>query len=462
MALETLFSTPAMSNSILYILFAAPIFLVLRWKLSDNTPKGCRRLGLDPKESNISDEYDPKYTRPACDEVNGNSIPSKYRIKALFAYPIKSCAGVELSVADVVPTGLTYDRQFCFAEYLTPKNVPLGASEEERAPRWEFKTMRDGRFSRLALIRPEIWVPDPAARNYHPDLDEVKSGGVLVVHYPRTSSNPFWSGIIKLAVALRLCSSECSFRVPFNPPAERIDNYPLLPVRLWKDFPMGFNYGHHLPASLRSFLSPDNTFPPLSLFRVSPAHSREIFRNAPRKEHLGFQPRTGFADAYPLHLLNIASVRDVAARCATAIPHLSVRRFRANIIIEGPPAYAEDSWKRILVGGNSPNGTIINEEWGHEKQRRQESVEIHAACRTIRCRLPNVDPDTGIRHPSEPDKTLKSFRCIDPGDRTNACLGMQLVPSKEEFTLHVNDSITVLEEGEHFYIKMLKPTDPPV
>lgn len=31
-----------------------------------------------------------------------------------------------------------------------------------------------------------------------------------------------------------------------------------------------------------------------------------------------------------------------------------------------------------------------------------------------------------------------------------------------EFTLHVNDSIAVLEEGEHFYIKMLKPTDPPV
>lgn len=46
---------------------------------------------------------------------------------------------------------------------------------------------------------------------------------------------------------------------------------------------------------------------------------------------------------------------------------------------------------------------------------------------TVRCRLPNVD----IRHPVDPEKTLKSFRCIDAGDRNNACLGMQLVPAVE-------------------------------
>lgn len=33
---------------------------------------------------------------------------------------------------------------------------------------------------------------------------------------------------------------------------------------------------------------------------------------------------------------------------------------------------------------------------------------------------------------------------------------------KTEFTLRVNDPVTVLEEGEHLYIKMLKPGDPPV
>lgn len=422
--------TSSISHLLPYVLCIAPIiFLLLRWSSTEHLPNGCRRLGLDPGESNISDEYDSKYTRPAGDQANGNSSYSNYSIKALFAYPIKSCTGIELSVADVVPTGLIYDRQFCFAEYLTPKNVRADASEEEKAPRWEFKTMRDGRFSRLALIRPEIWIPDPTLRDYHPDLEEVKSGGVMIVRYPRTSNNRFWDQIIKLGIALRLCSSERSFRVPINPPADKMANYPLRPVRLWKDFPHGFDYGHHLPASLRLFLSPDNASPPLTLFRISLAHSRLIFRNAPRKEQLGFQPRTGFADAYPLHLLNISSVRDVAARCAFAIPYLSVRRFRANIIIEGPPAYAEDSWKRIRVGGSSLNGSAN----GIKKDLKKESegVEIHTVCRTLRCRLPNVDPDTGIRHPSQPDKMLKSFRCIDAGDKTNACLGMQLVPSKE-------------------------------
>ena len=68
--------------------------------------------------------------------------------------------------------------------------------------------------------------------------------------------------------------------------------------------------------------------------------------------------------------------------------------------------------------------------------------------------LPNVDPDTALRHPSEPDKTLKAFRCIDPGDHHNACLGMQLVPAKNErFRIRVGDRVEVLERGKHLYLK---------
>lgn len=123
---------------------------------------------------------------------------------------------------------------------------------------------------------------------------------------------------------------------------------------------------------------------------------------------------TGFADAYPIHLLNMASVRDVAANCADEIPELSVRRFRANVIIQGPGKFVEDEWKRIVIGGSSEDA---------------DGVEIYTACRTIRCKLPNVDPDTGVRHPREPDRTLKRYRRIDAGDLTNACLGMQCVPA---------------------------------
>jgi uncharacterized protein YcbX len=68
-----------------------------------------------------------------------------------------------------------------------------------------------------------------------------------------------------------------------------------------------------------------------------------------------------------------------------------------------------------------------------------------------------VDPASGERHEAEPDRTLKAYRRIDDGDRTNACLGMQLVPAMEEFRVCVGDEVVVLERGEHRYIKMLAP-----
>ncbi|KAL2012527.1 hypothetical protein VTN00DRAFT_52 [Thermoascus crustaceus] len=459
--------TPAaasLSSPVTYIVCSLPILYLLYITLSEklqaeDTPKGCRRLGLPPGRSNLSDEFDPKYTHGVPPSQVDEAGQPPWRIKALVAYPIKSCAGIEFDVADVVPTGMEYDRQFCFAELLAPRNVRADASEE-RMPRWEFKTMRDGRFSRLALIRSEIWVPDPDVSGYDPGLEEVKSNGVLVIRYPRVTKG-IWSLPLKIAMAIGLSPRETSFRVPLHPPADQISKYASLPVKLWKDFPLSYDYGIHIPQSLRDFLSPDPSSPPLTLFRVNPAHHRQIFRCAPRKSELGFQPVTGFADAYPLHLLNLTSVRDVARRCADAIPRLSVRQFRANIVVQGPGAYEEDAWKKIRVGGKTHNCNkcILQDEKQGQKQQQDEGIEIHTVCRTVRCRLPNVDPDTGIRHPSEPDKTLKSFRRIDRGDPTNACLGMQLVPAVERFTLRVGDPISVLETGEHFYIKMLEPSE---
>jgi uncharacterized protein YcbX len=68
--------------------------------------------------------------------------------------------------------------------------------------------------------------------------------------------------------------------------------------------------------------------------------------------------------------------------------------------------------------------------------------------------MPNVDPVTGERHPTEPDKTLRSFRTVDAGTGPNiGCLGMQLVPISREGALRVGDEITVLEVGEHVYVK---------
>ncbi|KAL5356799.1 hypothetical protein BJX96DRAFT_187466 [Aspergillus floccosus] len=411
-------------------------------------PRGCRKLGLSPEQSNLRDEYDPKYTQGVPSTHKDEQGRPAWRIKALFTFPIKSCAEVELDVADVVPTGLAYDRQFCFAEYINSSQ-----QSQQQQPYWTARTMRDGEFSKLSLIRPEIWVPDPRAPDYAPDLDEVRSQGVLTVRYPRAPRSTLHAVLLRCAVSLHILPGELSFTVPLIPPSPT--RYPSTPVKIWKDAPLAWDYGEHLPPSLRAFLTSNSggrTRGPITLFRAHPAHPREIFRCAPRKENVGFQPVTAFADAYPLHLLNLASVRDVARRCVADIPRLSVRRFRANVLVQGPAAFAEDGWKRIRVCNSAGEGDIEGEGNG-----QSEGVEIYASCRTMRCKLPNVDPDTGVRHPAEPDRTLKSYRRIDPGDYSNAALGMQLVPVPREFTLRVGDAVEVLETGEHFYIKMLAP-----
>lgn len=393
--------------------------LVLVLSSPDQKPKGCRQLGLPPGQSNLTDEYDSKYNDGVhSDQKDDNGLPS-WRVKALFTYPLKSCGGIELQKSDVVATGLEFDRQFAFAE--------------ETADGWNCRTLRNAGFQRMALIHTEIWVPDPSSPEYDDRRPEMQSEGLMVISYPRVVPPGPLGVFIRIGMMIRLLKSRRSFQVPLLPSKD--SKYPAVPVRIWKDKPLAYDYGSLLPPSLHAYLCFDPSRSPLSLFRAHPSHNREIFRNAPRKEQIGFQPNTAFADAYPIHLLNIASHRDVAMRCAGVIPRLSIRRFRANIIVQGPEAFAEDHWKRMEIG----------------------ETEIYAACRTVRCRLPNVDPDTGERDKVEPDRTLKEYRRIDEGDRTNACLGLQLVPAVETCCIAVGDEVRVLEMGEHRYIKMLAP-----
>ncbi|ETI27289.1 hypothetical protein G647_09479 [Cladophialophora carrionii CBS 160.54] len=367
--------------------------------------------------SNMKDEMNQKYAKPPGSRENADG--SRWRVKALYIHPIKSCAAVELGVAELDAAGFTWDRKFAFAELLNPQ-TRSNATDTGKMPKWTFRTLRQPGWERLALVRPEIWLPDPARKK--PSNDQ----GWMVVRYPHVPVGPL-APLFRLFIWLGFVSDERSFRVPLVPPPNH--KYPSENVTVWKDSPNWLNYGVHLPKDLGPFLGVSN---PITLFRVDPNSYRKVYRCAPRKEQLGYQPVVGFADAYPVHLLNIASVRDIAKRVEMDIPRFSARRFRSNILVDGPGSYDEDDWKRVRIGNHT----------------------FYCACRTVRCRLPNVDPDTAERHPVEPDKTLKSFRCIDEGDPLNACLGLQLVPADPgPFQLHAGDEVVVLERGHHKYIK---------
>jgi len=127
--------------------------------------------------------------------------------------------------------------------------------------------------------------------------------------------------------------------------------------------------------------------------------------------------------------MNLSSVRDLNSR----IPNLevSVLRFRPNIILEGPPPFDEDDWKVITMG----------------------EALYHCACRTVRCRMPNVHPFTGERDKENPDKAMREYRCIDDGAKGMACMGMQVVGDSEEGMLRVGDAVRVKERGPHLYVR---------
>lgn len=112
--------------------------------------------------------------------------------------------------------------------------------------------------------------------------------------------------------------------------------------------------------------------------------------------------------------------------------------------MSGCPAYDEDDWKKL--------------KFRHESSEESDEATFHVSCRTTRCKLPNVNQDTGVRHAVEPDKTLRALRAIDEGAPKTGCLGMQMTPLFEDngsqhFYLEVGMSAEILERGEHMFVK---------
>ena len=422
-----------------YIVITATCFLpAIVWGLRalhdirsrQTEPAGCRKLGLRTR-SHLADQHTEKYSGTASNQRNNVAT---WKVKSLWIYPVKSCRGVEINRGTVIGKGMEYDRQYCFAQLSSKFPTSLDTPQEEKAShKWKFITQRS--IAAMAMIKTEVWVPDPSSPTYTKQHPNVQSEGVLVLRYPKlNNASSSWGKLMSLLTSI-FGIAEHSVRIPFNPTPDQIRDKGFITeqMQIWKDSPKSLKIASTESSDLwiqdlRFFLGITNH---LALFRVSKDNPREVYRCAPRREELGYQPTVGFQDAYPLHILNLASVQDIGKRLDKGAPPLGALNFRPNIVITGGEPYAEDSWKRIKIG----------------------EYEYFVSCRTVRCLLPNVNPATGVRHGSEPNKTLKTYRRIDEGDPKNACLGMQMVPASVNSKIKVGDTIEVLETGEHFYIK---------
>jgi len=89
---------------------------------------------------------------------------------------------------------------------------------------------------------------------------------------------------------------EKQFRVPFNPSEVQIEKagYSYEKMTIWKDTISALNMEIEIPEELRYYLGISNK---LGLFRIDNSKLREVHRNAPTKQEIGYQPVTGFQDA---------------------------------------------------------------------------------------------------------------------------------------------------------------------
>jgi len=122
---------------------------------------------------------------------------------------------------------------------------------------------------------------------------------------------------------------------------------------------------------------------------------------APRPLDPTFSPpdrHTGFADGFPLLVLSAAAVGSLNNHLAAPV---DARRFRANVVLSGCGAHAEDGWQRIVV-----NDVVL---------------DLVKPCE--RCSVPGVDPDSGT-----PDKvTVKAMATIRRGEDGAVYYGMNAI-----------------------------------
>lgn len=105
-----------------------------------------------------------------------------------------------------------------------------------------------------------------------------------------------------------------------------------------------------------------------------------------------------------VHIVNLATVRDIERTLGRPVDPL---RFRANIYVDGPDAFAETSW----IGRDLTIG----------------SARLQAFAMTERCEATNVDPATAIRDLAIPQHLLRTYGHAELGIYARVIAGGRIV-----------------------------------
>lgn len=166
-----------------------------------------------------------------------------------------------------------------------------------------------------------------------------------------------------------------SIKISLREDAPYCSNVPI-DVTVWSDHCDAVDVGADVAKWFQKYLSEDN----VRLVRMTHGFKR------PCETQFAPKGQVGFADGFPFLLASENSVAKLNKHLTNAI---SVRNFRANIIVEGSAAFAEDTWKTIEIGGTR--------------------MSVCKPC--SRCKVPNINQTTGIMDPElAVTKALQLFR----------------------------------------------------
>lgn len=129
-----------------------------------------------------------------------------------------------------------------------------------------------------------------------------------------------------------------------------------------------------------------------------------------------YEVHSSLQDATPFHLTSEDSLADLNGRMASPIP---MNRFRPNLVVRGAPAYAEDAWKMISIGGTT--------------------LRWIKPC--TRCVATTTDQQTGERMGREPLATLARYRRVGLA----VVFGHYLVADTWGERLKVGDPVAIIE-----------------
>lgn len=127
-----------------------------------------------------------------------------------------------------------------------------------------------------------------------------------------------------------------------------------------------------------------------------------------------------FADGFPLLLSNVASLEALNQRLAQAV---GMDRFRPNIVVSGPVAFAEDQWKMLR---SMKSGVLL---------------ENSKPC--SRCVMVNLDQVSGVQLSKDPLAELAKFR----RDGKNVNFAINLI-HRSTGVLRVGEDLQLVNQPE--------------